>query len=160
MLPHEVKDLETTTEKIADFNQQASRFADIYNNKKGFYVLEILKSLPREEAMVKIQDRIRELEAMLYEPQIEAIALRDLYTESMAHASAEEREYFRKRDAAYKPKARTTENQDGRKEKPSAMDQAVAAQMMMAKALGKPMTKDEAIKAVVAAGFNQNQETK
>jgi hypothetical protein len=157
MLPHEVKDTETVQEKIAEFNRLSGRFAEVYNNTKGFWVPEILKSLPRAEALTKIQDRIRELEAMIYEPQIEAIALRDLYTESMAKASEEEREYFRKRDAAYKPKARTAENMDARKEKPSAMDQAVAAQMMMAKALGKPMTKDEAIAAVVKAGFQNNE---
>ncbi len=160
MLPHDVKDTETLQEKRADFNAQAGRFADIYNNKKGFYVLEVLKSLPREQAMLRIQDRIRELEEMLYEPQIEAIALRDLYTEAMKHASEEEREYFRKRDAAYKPKARTPENLETRAPKESAMDKAIKAQMLMAKALGKPMTKDEAIKAVVKAGYNQNSEAK
>lgn len=148
-----IKDLETPSEKRAEFNSAAERFASVYNNKKGFYVTETLRTKPREEALQIIQDRIRELEEFLYEPQIEAIALRDLYSETIKHATEQEKEYLRKRDATYKPKPQVTEG----KPKLTPFETAVKVLMDTMEKIGQPINKDEAIRLALAQGIKKDE---
>lgn len=143
------KDLETAEEERAWFNSNAGRFANIYNQKK-FNVVEVMKTNNRETGLQIIQDRIRELEEFLYEPQIEQLALRDLYRETLKHATEEEREYLRKRDLAYKPKKRTPENEEPSAKKLTPFESAIQTIMKTMEKIGQPVTKDQAIKMALA----------